>query len=144
MEASVTDETRHFVAYHNTERMGGSLAAGNPFRVLTNKPVAPLHENVVWFVVGEGKAPRRYALGSVFRVTETGNAADEGFGHFAEGRGHLFDPPIPLNDLEWFNGFLQSAGRFQFGVQPIREESHIAALKALAIQNGATLLFRLE
>jgi len=135
----MSDETRHFVAYHNTERMGRTLQEGNPFRVLTNKSVEPLQDNIVWLVVGEGKRERRFSLGSVFRVTETGDASHDGFKHFASGQGHAFNPPVPLNDLDWFQDFARSVGRFQFGVQALKEESHIAALQALASKAGAAV-----
>ena len=126
----MSDETQHFAAYHNTERMGRPLSAGNPLQVLTNKSVDLLYENVVWMVVGEGKSTRQFSLGSVFCVTETGDAAEDGFKHFAAGNGHVFEPTIPLNDLEWFKDFKASMNSFQFGVQPVKDESHIEALKA--------------
>lgn len=135
----MTDESRHHVVYHNTEGMGRAFSEGDPFRVLTNKSVAPLHESVVWLVVGEGKNPRRFSLGSVFRVTETGDAQTDGFAHFIAGRGHMFDPPIALNDVEWFDGFKQSLNSFQFGVQPLKDEDRIAALTALTAQAGASV-----
>ena len=128
----MAEEANHFVAYHNTERMSRSFAAGNPCRVLTNKPVDRCHDGFVWLIVGEGKDPRRFSLGCVFRVTETGNTGDEGFKHFAAGNGHVFDPQIPLNDLEWFPDFKRAANSFQFGIQPLNDEAHIASLKALA------------
>jgi hypothetical protein len=131
------DAPRHYVAYHNTERMGRALSSGDPFRVLTNKSVQPLFENVVWLVVGEGKNPRRFSLGSVFRVNDTGNAQTDGFKHYAAGRGHSFNPPIPLNDCEWFDSFRQALNSFQFGIQPLADEAHIAALTAIAAQAGA-------
>lgn len=135
----MVEESRHFVGYHNTEGMGRPLSQGDPFRVLTNKSVASLHEGVVWMVVGESKNPRRFSLGSVFRVTETGDAGVDGFKHFAAGRGHVFDPPIALNDLEWFDEFKKAMNSFQFGVQPLNDEGHIAALTALARQAGASV-----
>jgi hypothetical protein len=61
---------KHFVAYHNTEKMGRPLHKGEPLRLLTNKPVQPLLHHTVWFITGEGSGSRHYALGSVFRVTE--------------------------------------------------------------------------
>ena len=57
---------RHFIAYHNTERMGWHLHDRDPFRVLTRKPVRHLVNQTVWFVVSQGALPRRYSLGSVF------------------------------------------------------------------------------
>jgi hypothetical protein len=134
----MADEARHFVAYHNTEKMGRSLAAGNPFRVLTKKPVDRYHDGIVWVIVGEGRNPRRFSLGSVFRVTETGDAQDEGFKHFAAGQGQVFQPPIPLNNREWFHDFKRQLNSFQFGIQPLNEERHIAALKTIAARAEAS------
>ena len=54
----------HFVAYHNTEKMGHPLHEGEPLGLLTNKPVRHLIHNVVWFVTGEGTGTRRYLLGA--------------------------------------------------------------------------------
>ena len=50
---------RHFIAYHNTEKMGRPLHSGEPLRLLTNKHVNHLHNNVVWFVTGEGAGTRQ-------------------------------------------------------------------------------------
>jgi hypothetical protein len=125
-------ETRHFVAYHNTEKMGRSFAEGNPFRILTNKPVDRYADGIIWVIFGEGRNPRRFSLGSFFRVTEMGDAAEDGFNHFAAGQGEVFRPPIPLNDLEWFNDFKRAMNSFQFGIQPLKDEGHIAALTAIA------------
>ncbi|RIK82528.1 MAG: hypothetical protein DCC67_07060 [Planctomycetota bacterium] len=130
---------KHFVAYHNTEGMGRPLSDGDPFRVLTNKAVTSLQEAVVWMIVGEGKNPRRFSLGSMFRVTETGDAAEEGFKHFAAGRGHAFNPPLPLNELEWFDDFKRAMNGFQFGIQPLSSEQHVAALVALAEKAGCNV-----
>lgn len=135
----MADKPRHFVGYHNTERMGCRLSEGDPVRILTNKSVSALHEGVVWMVVGEGKNPRRFSLASVFRVTETGDSGVDGFKHFAAGRGHVFDWPIALNDLEWFDGFKQAMNSFQFGVQALNDEGHIASLVELALQAGVSV-----
>ncbi len=130
-------ESRHYVGYHNTEGMGCLFSEGDPFRVLTNKSVDSLHEGVVWMIVGESKSPRRFSLGSVFRVTETGDVGVDGFKHFASGRGHVFNPPVALNDLEWFNEFKKAMNRFQFGIQPLNNEEHVAMLTALASRADA-------
>ena len=68
---------RHFIAYHNTEKMGRSLHDGEPLRLLTNKHVNHLLQNMVWFVTGEGAGARQYSLGSVFNVAEVGDAAED-------------------------------------------------------------------
>jgi len=132
-------ETRHFVAYHNTEQMGRSLRVGDPFRVLTNKRVDSLQGHLVWFVVGEDTRPRKYFLGSVFRVTEIGDTTQGGFSHFASGHGHVFEPPIRLDNRDWFPSFATSVGRFGFGLQALKDPSSIAALEALAGQAGLSV-----
>jgi len=76
---------RHFIAYHNTEKMGRRLHDGEPLRLLTNKHVNHLLQNMVWFITGEGAGARQYSLGSVFRVAEVGDAAEDGFKRFAAG-----------------------------------------------------------
>lgn len=129
-------EKKHYAGYHNTEGFGRPLSEGDPFRVLTNKAVSSLHDGVVWMIVGEGKNPRRFSLGSVFRVTETGEAEVDGFKYFAAGQGHAFSPPIALNEYEWFDEFKKSMNRFQFGVQPLGDDKQIAELTMLASQAG--------
>ena len=127
---------KHFIAYHNTEKMGRSLHEGEPLGLLTNKPVQPLIQNVVWFVTGEGSGPRRYALGSVFRVTEVGDANEEGFKHRASGPGHVFRPPVPINEMEWFTEVLRTTGHFGLGVQEAKADAVIAGLSRLAAAAG--------
>ncbi|HTU19201.1 MAG TPA: hypothetical protein VMG10_14165 [Gemmataceae bacterium] len=127
---------RHFVAYHNTEKMGRSLNDGEPLRLLTNKSVNHLLQNTLWFITGEGTGARQYSLGSVFRVAEIGDADEDGFKRFASGPGHVFQPPIPIKDLDWFPDVLKTTGRFRFGVQEVKDEAVIAGLSHLAVQAG--------
>ena len=127
---------RHFIAYHNTEKMGRALPADGPMRLLTNKPTNHLFQETVWFVVGEGAGVRQYSLGSVFRVAETGDAAEDGFKRFASGPGHVFDPPVPIKEMAWFSEILRATGHFGLGVQEIKDEAVIAGLSQLAKQAG--------
>lgn len=130
---------RHFIAYHNTEKMGHSLHEGEPLRLLTNKPINNLLQNVVWFVAGEGAGARQYSLGSVFQVAEIGDAAEDGFKRFASGLGHVFHPPLPIKDMDWFPEILRATGHFGLGVQEIKDEAVIAGLTQLAAQAGYTV-----
>lgn len=126
---------RHFIAYHNTEKMGRPLHDGEPLRLLTNKPVNHLLHNTVWFVTGEGPT-RQYSLGSVFRVAEVGESAELGFKRFAAGPGHVFQPPVPVKDMEWFPDVLRATGRFGLGVQEVKNGAVIAGLSQLAAEAG--------
>ncbi len=123
---------RHFIAYHNTEKMGCPLHVGEPLRLLTNKPVNHLLQNTVWFVTGEGVGARQYSLGSVFRVAEVGEAGEDGFKRFASGPGHVFEPPILIKDMDWFPEVLRATGHFGLGVQEVKVEAVIAGLSLLA------------
>jgi hypothetical protein len=127
---------RHFIAYHNTEKMGGPLHEGEPLRMLTNKPVQHLHQNTVWFITGEGTGTRQYSLGSVFRVVEVGDADEQAFKRFASGPGHVFQPPVPIRDREWFPEVLRATGHFGLGVQEVKDEAVIAGLIQLAAEAG--------
>lgn len=130
---------RHFIAYHNTEKMGRPLHAGEPLRLLTNKSVNHLLQNAVWFVTGEGAGTRQYSLGSVFQVAEVGEADEDGFKRFATGPGYVFQPPIPIKDMEWFPEVLRATGHFGLGVQEIKDEAVITGLTQLASQAGYML-----
>ena len=130
---------RHFIAYHNTEKMGRPLQDSEPLRLLTNKAVNHLLQNTVWFVTGEGEGARQYSLGSVFRVAEVGEAAEADFKRFASGPGHVFQPPIPIKDMDWFPEVLRATGHFGLGVQEVKDEAMIAGLTQLAFQAGYTV-----
>ena len=129
---------RHFIAYHNTEKMGRPLHSDGPLRLLTNKSINNLHQQTVWFVIGEGSV-RQYSLGSVFRVAEVGDASEEGFKRFASGPGHVFDPPITIKDMPWFPEILRSTARFSLGVQEVKDEAVITGLTQIAEQAGYTV-----
>jgi hypothetical protein len=134
---------RHFIAYHNTEKMGRSLHQGEPLRLLTSKHVKHLLQNMVWFVTGEGSGARQYSLGSVFSVAEFGDAAEDGFKRFAAGPGHVFEPPIPIKEMPWFPEVLRATGHFGLGVQEVKDEAVIAGLIQLAAQHGYEIPTRL-
>ncbi len=130
---------RHFIAYHNTEKMGRALHTDAPLRLLTNKPINHLLEQTVWFVVGEGAGVRQYSLGSVFRIAEMGDAQEDGFKRFASGPGHVFDPPMPIKDLPWFPEVLRVTGHFGLGVQEVKDEIVIVGLTKIANDAGYTV-----
>jgi hypothetical protein len=135
---------RHFIAYHNNEKMGRALHEGQPLRVLTNKAVNHLLQSTVWFVTREGGQAREYSLGSVFRVVETGDVADSHFKRFATGPGHVFMPPVLIHEMEWFPDLLRSTGNFAFGVTEIKNDAMIDGLIQLASQAGHELKLNLS
>jgi len=131
---------RHFIAYHNTERMGRSLNEGDPLTLVTNRSVQHLLQNAVWFVQGDGTAPKNYSLASVFVVNEVGETGEEDFKRFARGSGHVFDPLVPLNDLEWFPEFFKALAHFSLGVHEVKEDRFVGELMRLAEEAGYQLV----
>ncbi len=128
----------HFVAYHNRQRMGRNLRDGDPFSVLTNKPVQHLPGNTIWFVEGEisEQEHKQFLLSSWFLVDEIGESRDTDFRFFASGKGSLFEPAVPLNDQEWFPGFFKSLGHFGLGLRDVTDARFIDELYKLAEQAG--------
>jgi hypothetical protein len=108
----------HMVAYHNIEKMGRLLVEGESCRVFTNKPVKDLIGKTVWTFTGAGR-PRKYSLASVFEIEKVGETGDSGLRNFVAGPGHCFQPPLTLNDLDWFGALLKKVGRFRFGLQAL-------------------------
>jgi hypothetical protein len=128
---------RHFIAYHNTEKMGYALSDGNPQRVLTNKPVNHLRGNTVWLVTFEGTGtPRQYCLASVFRADKVGEKDEGGFTRYASGPGHFFHPHVPIKDTGWFPEVLRVTGNFGLGVQEVKDHAVIAGLTEIAKRAG--------
>jgi len=130
---------RHFIAYHNVERIGRRLAEGDPHGVDTKKPVAQLIGEYVWFIEGLGSAPKEYFLSSLFVVTDTGPSASDAFRNEASGPGHTFVPPPRLNDLSWFQELFRSVAHFSTGLQEVTEPRLIEELTCLANDAGVEL-----
>ncbi len=125
-------DNRHFIGYHNTEKMGRPLEPATASRVLTNKSTKRFEGHLIWMIAGEGSKPRKYSLCSLFRVTETGDTGDDSLRHFAQGQGTCFDPPIALTSLDWFDDLRKAMNSFQFGVSELKEEKLIEKLVTIA------------
>jgi transcription antitermination protein NusB len=131
----------HRLAYHNTEKMGCTLTGANARGVRTKKQTKDWIGDVIWFVEGEGQDPRRYSLGSVFVVDRVGSSDDSDLPNAAWGeRGHLFDPKVPLNDMEWFPGFFETMGHFGVCPQTITDSEIIRELLLMASQQGFSVV----
>ena len=123
----------HRIAYHNTERMGCSMSADNAYGVWTKKETKNWLGDVIWFVQGEGDNPRRYSLASVFVVDEMGTSGDDDLPNAAWGaQGHVFQPPIPLNQVEWFSSLREVMANFSLCPQRLTDPQLIRKLLILA------------
>src|SRR5579871_3592014 len=115
---------RHFVQYHNPEKMGHPCGLSDDYSIFTNKPfslLATLPGNLVWLIGGEGR-PRQYSLCYVFLVDEIGESDEPAFRWYARGeRGRQFRPPLRLDHDPWFRSFLWRHANFSLGLRALSD-----------------------
>lgn len=123
---------RHYMQYHNTERMGYGCAdiRTGPIGIVTQKRIPDVLGDIVWVICGEGK-PRRYGLCARF-IAQKIHSEDEGTETTVRGEGTLFTPDIPLSNEPWFKNFLADYQNFSLGFREIKEQKYIDRLEALA------------
>ena len=99
---------RHFVAYHNAEKMGYDYEPSGAYAFFSRKALTFLEQTVgatVWVINGSRPRTRKtmYTLCAVYMPDEVIDAEDTEFDYIVAGTvGHDFDPPIELNQLPWF------------------------------------------
>lgn len=129
---------RHFVAYHNAEKMGYDYEPSGEYAFFSRKALTFLEQTVgatVWVINGSRPRARKttYTLCAVYVPDEVVDAEDTEFDYIVAGSiGHDFDPPIELNQLPWFPSFLKSQSNFSLGINEIRDAVIIGQLTALA------------
>jgi len=113
---------RHFIQYHNPDRMGEAFCFRGWFAVFTNKShslVASLPEATVWLVGGDGR-PRRYFLCYSFIVDQVGAADHPAFRWYVSGSsGTLYDPAVRIDGDCWFYDFLRRQANFSLGLREL-------------------------
>lgn len=112
---------KHFISYHNVDKMGYPFEDAEPFSVGTSKSVERLRGERVWSISGDGH-PRRYHLRDTWIVDEVGESVQVEFSNYARGYGVIFAPAILLSGLPWFPVFLKSQSNFSLGLQQIKDE----------------------
>lgn len=129
---------RHFVAYHNAEKMGYEYRSVGECSFFSRKALIFLEQTVgamVWIINGSRSGTRNttYTLRAVYVPHEVVDADDVGFDYIVAGTvGHDFDPPIELNSLSWFSVFLKSQSNFSLGINEIKDTVTIERLATLA------------
>ncbi|CAH1905556.1 conserved hypothetical protein [Candidatus Nitrotoga sp. HW29] len=129
---------RHFVAYHNAEKMGHEYEPIGEYAFFSRKTLTFLERTVgsmVWVINGSRSKARNtiYTLCAVYMPNEVIDANEVAFDYIIAGTvGHDFDPPIELNHLPWFAGFLKSQSNFSLGISEIKVSTAIDYLNSLA------------
>lgn len=125
---------RHFIQYHNTEKMGYSASAMLDPRMFTDKSVRYLSSNAVWLISGEGKSPKTFYLAAVFKPNRTsmGTYDHPSFKNAAYGIGHIFGETIKLNGMPWFETLKAVQHNFKNGLFEVTDSKVIDELRRLA------------
>lgn len=129
---------RHFVAYHNAEKMGHVYDGAHGYAFFSSKALGFLDKTlgeVIWAINGSRSTSRTtlYSVCAVYTPEEVLEVDDPQFKFIVSGNvGHDFDPPITLNSMSWFADFLKSQSNFSLGISEVKNAAHIDALVALA------------
>ena len=125
---------RHFIAYHNSEKMTlPSTALTSPY-VITKKSVSNLIGVTVWLIAGEGRSPKSYFLASRFVANkcEQNKSPGTDFPNKISGTGDLYGLSIPISGTKLLALIQEHSNNFRNGFHEVRDEEIIKMLTALA------------
>lgn len=121
---------RHWVQYHNTERMGGPPRSRGVHSIVTNKKINDLPGDTIWLIAGEGK-PRTYTVCGRFVVDGVEQIDDPEFDYVISGHeGYRFRRYAVLHDCSWFPELLRRTNNFSLGLSRLTE-AEVAGLQQL-------------
>ena len=138
-----TSSSDNFVGYHSTEGMGYKLKPSSPYFFLSRKSRNFLERAIgsnVWMIGGtrDSRDCMIYHLVGRFMPSEIRNDQNDPSLHIVFGEsGMALQPPVVLNDLDWFLELYRSQNRFSFGFNSIRGELIIAGLNSIISKNDA-------
>ena len=140
---------RNFVAYHNAEKMGYDYEPSGDYSFFSRKALAFLEKAIgetIWVINGARSGGRTiYTLCAIYTPDQVVVADDATFEYIVSGSiGHDFNPPIELNDLLWFQGFLKSQANFSLGINEIKDKFAIENLTTLTSGVDIVSLFASE
>jgi hypothetical protein len=122
---------RHFIVYHNPQKMGPMDPQDVKLSIVTGKSVNKLLGDRIWLLMGEGK-PRRFCLCATFIVDSIyPDEEKKPYPNLACGtEGIVFDPFVSLDGHPWFEELKTKQGNFAFGLQIVKERRFINGLVA--------------
>ena len=126
---------RHFVQYHNPDKMG-EWSPADGFYIVTKRKPACSKDDRVWLIGRRGK-PRKYeyVLWMTFPVERAGPNNSGRFPDFPYSvngsNGEIFDN-VAIDQEPWFEDLRALQGNFVFGFQPINNAEIVKGLSKLA------------
>lgn len=125
--SSVTDPVRHYVQYHNSDIQGSHpRSSGTGFSIFTRKNIRNLVGDRVWLISGRGQRRKQFFL----EYTFTASAVEDGHPRTVTGDdGIVFDPPLLLSGLPWFEEFKKQQQNFSLGLREIDQATVVELVK---------------
>jgi HNH endonuclease len=119
------------VAYHSERAVGREYSGtGADFSFFSAKPEKTLKNALgrrVWIITSVGQRPPRFFLAGHYkpkRITSDGDV------RYLEGRGIHIEPPIEVNDLDWFKDLYAEQNNFSYGnFSRIRSDAIVRGLE---------------
>lgn len=127
------NQMRHFVQYHNAEKMGDYPALHQRLGIVTNKVkgALPSPGDRIWLITGKGR-PRRYSLCSWFNVSEIVSKPIGPFNTRVNGKhGENLESFVSLDSRPWFSNFKRRCGNFGLGLMPVDDDAIISDFEAM-------------
>ena len=125
----------HFVAYHSVNAMGYPCEVGPELSFYSRKAglIKRAVGHTVWVIQGEPGAKSTYfSLIGAYQVDGCRELDDEPGTYEISGPAvELFEPPISLNDVDWFPALKKSQSNFSLGFNRINDESVVNGLMKL-------------
>ena len=113
---------KHYVVYHNPEKVGYTAGKVETFNIMTSKSTKCALDNRIWLITSEG-TPKNYYLVSTFIVDNVGYDLELSYRNTASGSdGKTFRPMIRIDDKPWFKEFMKSQANFSLGFNLIKEK----------------------
>ena len=123
---------RHFVPYHNPDKMGSYRQSTKNFGIVTNKLQGVRKGDIIWLLTGEGR-PREYFLCETFTVEKISPPSVGRFRYQVSSEDGQSLYRLELDKTSsWFQELLKITGNFRYGLQRISSEAIIAGLKRAA------------
>ena len=124
---------RHFIAYHNSEKMKrAKIELTSPY-VITKKNVSNLIGVTVWLISGEGRSPKSYFLASKFIADKCEQDKRPGteLPNKISGNGTLYGTSIPISGTRLLAMIQKKSNNFRNGFHEVRDDEILKMLTVL-------------
>lgn len=124
--------SEHYIAYHSAQKMGYEFEPSDELRFLSKKLglIKKAIGNKVWVVQGtpDGKKTAFTLCGCYIADSIIPEESSSGVYVISGQRVIEFDPPLHLNELDWFPALIKSQSNFSLGFNRLNDETVKQAL----------------